>query len=145
MNDIYIDLIVRKPLESDLERLSFLLRELDVLHHQVNHVRFNIRSRNQCKIELVKILENGCIYCAKTRSEIVGFASVIQKEDYLLIEHLFVEKKFRRKKIASLLVKSVCEHNLGKEIRVSVYAFNREAISFYENFFVLSSLIYRKP
>ncbi len=136
--------VIDQPSQGDLERLAFLLCELDSLHHQADPTRFQAYSINQRKTELLNLIREGHVYCAKQDSQIIAFASVIPKEGYVLIEHLFVDPLFRRKKVATLLIDRICKDFMNKELRVSVYAFNTEAIAFYERAFALSSLIFKK-
>ena len=128
----------------DINQLAHLLCDLDKIHHEVAPDRFPLYSLDQRKEYLQTIFDRGCIFYAEQNSQMIGFASVLKKGDALIIEHLFVKPEFRLNHIGKELVESIFSKFPTIEIFASVYAFNYGAIHFYEKFFNLSSLIFRR-
>lgn len=128
----------------DIDRLVPLLCNLDKIHHEAAPDRFPLHSFDQRKNDLKKFFDHGCIFYAEDDSQIIGFASVLKKGDALVIEHLFVKPEFRLNKVATNLVESIFAKFPRNEIFASVYAFNSEAVQFYEKLFKLSSLVFRR-
>lgn len=141
------DLIIhlaQEPSDVDIDRVAFLLIELDKIHHQSAPERFPSYSLEKRKEDIRKILEQGYLFYAVCHSQIIGFASVLKRKEALMIEHLYIQPEFRHKKIATKVVESIFEKFPNQEIFASVYAFNSEAIKFYGNLFELSSLVFKR-
>ncbi len=136
--------IADDPVDVDIDRLVLLLCNLDKIHHEAAPERFPLHSLEQRKEDIQKIFGHGCVFYAEYGSQIIGFASVLEKGDALVIEHLFVKPEFRLNKVATKLVESIFAKFPAKEIFTSVYAFNSEAIKFYEKLFKLSSLVFKR-
>ena len=128
----------------DVDRLVFLLMELDKVHNQASPEKFPLFAMEKRREDILKILDQGYLFYAKIHNQIVAFASVLKKKDALIIEYLFVLPEYRHKKIGTKLVKNIFAKFPNQEIFVSVYAFNEEAIKFYEPLFALSSLVFKK-
>lgn len=129
----------------DVNHIAKMLVELDKIHHDAAPDRFPLLSITKRKNDIIELVKTGYIFLAEKNSQIVGFASVIKKGDSLLIEHLFVEPKFRHQNIATQIVEKIFDSFPDKEIFTTAFAFNKEAIEFYKCFFELSSVVFRKP
>ncbi len=128
----------------NIDRLAFLLTELDKIHNEAESEKFPLFSLEKRKKDILKILEDGYLFYAEFQSQIIGFASILKRKESLLIEHLYVQTEFRHKKIGTKMVEDIFKHFPDKEIFASVYAFNSEAIKFYDSLFKLSSLVFKK-
>lgn len=128
----------------DVSRLAFLLTELDQMHHQAVPERFPLFSFEKRKEDILKMLDQGHLFYAVINSQIIGFASVSKRKDALMIEHLYVQPDARHKKIGTKIVQCIFEKFPKQEIFVSVYAFNSNAIKFYQSIFELSSVVFKK-
>ncbi|MCC5833089.1 MAG: GNAT family N-acetyltransferase [Chlamydiales bacterium] len=135
--------IAKQSIDVDLDQLAAMLCKLDKIHHKAAPERFPIFNLEKRKNDLKNIIAHGSIFYAEKELQIIAFASVISKGDKLVIEHLYVEPAFRLKKIATKIVDKILAEFPNKEIFASVYAFNSEAIKFYEKTFSLSSLIFK--
>lgn len=129
----------------DINHVAEMLVELDKIHHDAAPDRFPLLPIAKRKNDIIEIIKTGYIFFAEKNSQIVGFASVIKKGDSLLIEHLFVEPKFRHQNIATKIVMKIFDSFPEKEIFTTAFAFNKDAINFYKSFFELSSMVFRKP
>lgn len=127
-----------------LDQIVTLLLELDKIHHDKMPSRFPLYSSEKRLDDLRCILNKGSIFYVEDLGKIIAFASVIKKGESLVIEHLYVQKEHRYHGIATSLVNFIFEQFPDDDIFVSVYAFNQDAIKFYEKFFSLSSLIFKK-
>lgn len=135
--------IAAKVEDVDIDRLTLMLLDLDKIHHSAAPSRFPLFVFEKRKQDLEKIFEHGHIFYAEGDSQIMGFASVIHKNEKLWIEYLYVQPECRLKKVGAQITKKIFESFPDKEIFASVYAFNDDAIKFYKKMFVLSSLIFK--
>ena len=138
------NLDINRAQQSDVGRLALLLLELDKIHNESAPERFPLHSLETRKEDLKKILDCGYIFYAQNGSEVVAFASLLNKENALVLEHLFVKPEYRLQSIATTLIKNIFEEFSDREIFTTAYAFNSQAIKFYSNFFELSSLVFKK-
>jgi ribosomal protein S18 acetylase RimI-like enzyme len=128
----------------DVCHLAVLLTELDQIHHQAVPERFPLFSVKKRKEDILKMQDQGFLFYAESHSQIIGFASVLKCKDALMIEHLYVQPKARHKKIGTKIVERIFEKFPQQEIFASVYAFNSDAIKFYQSIFELSSLVFKR-
>ncbi len=136
--------LARNLKDIDVNHLALLLTELDQIHHRAIPERFPLFSLKRRKEDILKIIDQGYFFYAVINSEIIGFASVFKRKDALIIEHLYVQPDARHKKIGTKIIESIFEKFPQQEIFASVYAFNSEAIKFYQSVFELSSLVFKR-
>lgn len=128
----------------NLEHLALLLVELDKIHHNASPKQFPLFSLERRKADIQRIFDQGYIFYAENNSQILGFASILIKENSLVIEHLYVKPEFRHNKIGTEIIENIFSAFPDKEIFTTAYAFNTQAINFYDNFFELSSLVFKR-
>ena len=135
--------LTKQPVDFDVGELVSMLLALDQLHHSTAPNRFPMFSFEKRKQDIEKLIEQGSIFYAEQDTQILGFASVVQKNEKYWIEWLYVAPEFRLKKVATKLCQHIFAHYLEKEVFVSVQAFNHEATKFYQKLFILSSLTFK--
>lgn len=136
--------VATQPDDINLDQVVLLLSKLDRIHHESAPERFPLFPLDQRKQDLISLFKKGCIFYVEDEVQVIAFASVINKGESLLIEHLFVEPEFRLQKIATKLIEAILSKFPNKEIFASAYAFNTDAIQFYQKLFKLSSLVFKK-
>lgn len=98
--------------------------------------------------ELLKRKNYG-ISIFRDRKEIRGFIAIYSFEEFVFIEHLAVDKKYRGKKIGTALLESVVEKEnktICLEVELPTTAFAKRRIEFYEkNGFFLNGYEYFQP
>ena len=126
--------------EQDLDEIEPMLERLDAFHIEHLPDRFKPRFAADRVAFLKKIMAaDGAVLFIKD----VAFVTVEQLgHERFRIEHLFVEKSFRRKGLGLKLVREV-ERRFKGEIFVSVHAFNSDAIAFYDRIFSRSTIVFR--
>lgn len=138
---------IRKARASDLPLLVSLNREIGELHVHLRPQDFKSVSDEQSYKALSAFLEaaDAQTFVACLNDELVGFVIVktLHRDeeafrpaaDYLLVHHLVVAAKHRRKRVATALLKHV--ENLAKEagisrLEIQVYSKNLDAMRFYD-------------
>lgn len=132
----------------DFKRISEIYEQVDKLHRKAHPDRF------QKPIQIGRSQEyfNGLIkddkaqlYVAIEKEEVIGFAEayisssadfpVLRKRQWLLIDGIAVDVKFRRKGVGQLLLNELYEWSKKQnieDVELNVYAFNEPAIKFYK-------------
>ena len=72
----------------------------------------------------------GYLFYVENDSHMIGFAAVINHGDALFIKYLFVLPEYRRRQLATRLVREIFSKFPDKEILATVYAFNADAVKF---------------
>ena len=57
--------------------------------------------------DIQQIVTQGYVFYVEIGSQIVGFASVLKKENALVIEHLYVKPEFRLKRVGAELIEHI--------------------------------------
>lgn len=141
------DIIIRKAIVDDFEKLKPLYNELDELHRS-NHPEIfvdntiDIRTKNMIE-EIIKNPEKE-LFIAEIKSEIVGLAEcytsyslnnpIFKKRKWIQLNFIVVKQEYQMLNIGSLLLEKVkkwAKEREINEIELNVFSFNKSAIEFY--------------
>lgn len=128
----------------DVSQVAQMLCSLDKMHHEHDPSRFPLFSFEQRKKDVLDIAGAGYLFYAQFNENFVGFATVSKKAHSLMIDHLYVESAFRHKHVGTKLVTCIFDTFQGQDIFTSVYAFNAEALNFYQTLFEMSSVVFKR-
>lgn len=140
---------IERATEKDIEGINNLLGQVLEVHHKGRPDIFKSDSRKYKEKELIEIIkdENSPIFLYKNEdNEVLGHAFCIFKEHKnhnvlkdiktLYIDDICVEENSRGQRIGKALYDYVVDFarkNKCYNITLNVWAFNEEAIRFYEN------------
>jgi GNAT superfamily N-acetyltransferase len=137
-----MDIEIRKANIKDLSKIQELNRRLFELENELFDPNLNVDlTYDKIDIDYFKnMVENGIVFLAINNNEIVGYLAgsscslSYTKSKFAKLDNIFVLEDYRKYGIGTKLINKFKQHclNNGMEtIKVTTYAKNKNAISFY--------------
>lgn len=142
-------ILVRSAHIDDHAMLRGLYQQIDDLHYHAHPDLFQTPNNEQRTLEYLREQidsPDSAVFVALVANRIVGLSNVLVKEKsenaivkhqrYAEVDEIVIDKRFRRRGIASTLLQASIEwarqQNNVQSVRLGVFAFNEDALRFYE-------------
>ena len=122
--------LLEKALDTDLDRLKYY--KLDTILKYAKNLEKEEIDKIKKYVETAVVKELNNYKVIKINNDIVGCLLLEEYLDGILIDEIYIEEKYRNKKIGSDIIKNVLDNN--KKVYLWVYKANIRAYKLYKSF-----------